>query len=349
MRPMNAIGCVLLSTLALGCIPTLSQPRGEAHLASMEAASRHHHHGRIEQAAQAWDEAARTAERRVDREEAEYRRARALLRLERDHEALEVLDAISARRPIARRTIRALFDAARIRLGLGETERAHDALTFIVNERPGDGPASRALRLLMQARASEPAASRLAFLRALYEKVGASDLGDDLLTFEAEIHLERGDRAASVATYERLLREHPYPHGQRWDETLERLADLAEEDGDYAGAVAYLTRMVQVQESTVTPGSQTLPGMPAARLRIARIYRDHLHDPERAASHFARTYEQFPTSRLGDDALYELGAMWLDADQRERGCAMLARVVREFEVGHARRRAARRIEAECER
>jgi hypothetical protein len=85
--------------------------------------------------------------------------------------------------------------------------------------------------------------------------------------------------------------------------------------------------------------------MPEARMRIARIYRDRLHDPVRAAEEFRGVYGQFETSLLRDDALYEMGAMWIDAGQQAEGCAMLRRVVAEFEVGHARRLASRRIEA----
>lgn len=333
--------------LLVGCVPTLSQPRGEAHLAAMRDATRHHHHGRMEDAAAAWDEAARTAERRVDRDEAAYRRARTLLRMDRATEALAALDEIAERRPISRRTVRATFDAALIRLERGETERAYAALEWIVRERPGDGPASRSLRLLMSGREGEAAGARLAFLRDLYEEVGTSDLGDDILTFEAQILRDRGDRAGAVRVYERLLEDHPYPHGQRWDDTLHRLADMAVEDGEYERAIAYLERMIADHVETVTPGSQTLPGFPLARLRIARIYRDHLDDPERAAAHFRRMHDQFPTSRLRDDALYELGAMWLDRGEPARGCPILHEVFTEVEVGHARRLAADRFELEC--
>src|SRR5690606_34243534 len=150
-----------------------------------------------------------------------------------------------------------------------------------------------------------------------------------------------------IRALERIVREHPYPRGQRWDDALFRLADLAEEDGEHEAAIAHLTRLVSLHEETVVPGSQTLPRMPEARLRIARIYRDRLRDTPRAAAHFTGMYEQFPTSTLRDDALYELGAMWLDTGSHTEGCAMLARVVSEFEVGHARRLAARRIEREC--
>lgn len=343
-----AVGAALaLSILSSGCIATISQPRGAAHLAAMRDASRHFHHGRREEAASSWAEAARAAERRVDRDEAEYRHARTLLDLHREREALEILDAIARRRPISRRTVRALFDAALLRIELGETERAYESLTWIVNEQSWAGPASRSLRILMDARAGEPIASRLAFLRELYARVGEDDLGDDILWFETDLQLEAGDRAAAIATLERIVREHPYPHGQRWDDALFRLADLAEEDGDYRGAIEHLRRIVDPHEHTVVPGSQTLPRMPEARLRIARIYRDRLHDPARAAEHFTGTYAQFPTSLLRDDALYELGVMWLEHGERGEGCAALERVVSEFEVGHARRLAERRIAADC--
>ncbi len=146
---------------------------------------------------------------------------------------------------------------------------------------------------------------------------------------------------------ERLVREHPYPFGQRWDDALWRLADLAEEAGDERGAIAHLQRMLAPHEETVTPGSQTLPRMPAAQLRIARIYRDRLDDPARAAESFNETYARFPTSRLRDDALYELGTMWIERGEPERGCAVLARVLDEFEVGHARRLAAARVTRDC--
>lgn len=345
MRASLAV-VVALASLSIGCTPSLSQPRGAAHLAAMGEATRHYHHGRMQEAADAYGVAARAAERRVDRDEAEYRRARTLLRMGNESEALAMLDAIAARRPISRRTIRALFDAALIRMELGENGRAMEALLFIVNERPGDGPASRSLRLILDAR---PAAARLAFLRALHERVGATDLGDDILWYEADLSIELGDREGAVAALEQIVREHPYPYGQRWDDALWRLADLAEEAGDPRGAIAYLARMIDPHELTVTPGSQTLPRMPDARLRIARIYRDRLDDPVRAAEHFTGTYSQFPTSRVRDDALYELGVMWLERGEHDEGCAMLARVVREFDVGHARRLAEERTTRDCAR
>jgi tetratricopeptide (TPR) repeat protein len=340
-------GSIAIALVLSACTPTISQPRGEAHLRAMREATRHYHHGRIDRAAEAWERAGRAAERRVDRDEAEYRQARAYLRMGEPLAALALLDAIAERRPISRRTIRALFDSALIRVELGETERAHEALRFIVNERPGDGAAGRALAILLDTGAPDEA--RLAFLRELYERVGESDLGDDILDREAAILRERGDLDGAVRTLERLVRDHAYPRGQRWDDALWRLADIAEERRRFPAAIDYLERMIAIHELTVTPGSQTLPRMPEAILRIARIYRDRLHDPVRAAQSFQRVEAGFPTSRLRDDAIYELGVMWLELGARGEGCAALERVARQFEVGRARRLAQQRIEASCER
>lgn len=329
-----------------GCVPaTISAPRGEEHLAAMRQATTHYHHGRVAEAAEAWEEAARTAERRVDRDEAEYRQARALLRLERREEAMAMLDEIARRRPISRRTVRARFDAALIRQELGLEAQAQDSYRWIVEERPGDGPAGRSLVLHLASYPDD--AARLVFLRGLYDRVGESDLGDDILFYAAEMHVDAGEEEAAIELFERLVRDHPYPRGQRWDNALFRLADLADARGDHVGAIRHLRRILELFETTVIPGSQTLPRMPEARMRIARTYRDHLHDWERAAEEYRLVYRQFTTSLLRDDALYEMGAMWLDAGERAEGCNVLRQVVSEFEVGHARRLAARRIEQDC--
>ncbi len=341
---MTRAPSLALSLALSGCIATISEPHSEAHVAAMREATRHHHHGRMEEAAEAWDEAARTADRRVDRDEAEYRRAQTFRRLGRTDEALALFDAIEARRPISRRTMRARFEAARIRIDRGETEAGHAALEAIVRERPEDGPARRALAILLAARSAE---AQLAFVRELYLVVGETDLGDDLLATEARLLEAAGDLDGAVATLERIVREHPYPRGQRWDDALTHLADLAEARGDFAGAIAHLERMIGPHTQTVIPGSQTLPTFPRAGLRIARLYRDGLDDPEAAERAFRAMVAEFPTSLLRDDALYELGAMWLDRGQPARGCPVLREVVEGFDVGHARRLAQRRLDADC--
>jgi tetratricopeptide (TPR) repeat protein len=143
------------------------------------------------------------------------------------------------------------------------------------------------------------------------------------------------------------VRDHPYPQGRRWDDAIAKLAEMDVEDGHPLVAIARLERMLERYENTTIIGSYTQSGMPMAQLNIARIYRDELRDYDEADSQFRRVVRRFPDSILHDDASYERGAMWLDQGERERGCDILRDVVEDFEVGHPRRLAAARVEADC--
>lgn len=315
----------------------------------MAQAGRHHHHGRMREAAQAYGQAARHAERRVDRDEALYRQAKVLERAGEHARAVAILDEVAARRPVSRRTVRALFDASKLRVELGRRDEGLAGYRQLVRAHPEDGLASRALFLLLaDFERRDDADGALAFLEQLDREVGRSTLGDDVLAHRADLLLARGDREGAKRALERIVAEHPYPHGQRWDDALTRLADLAGEDGDWPAAVRYLERMLAVHEWTSAPGSYTLPSFPEARLRVARIHRDHLRDPAAARASFVATYEEFPTSRVRDDAMVELGEMLLDGGDRVEGCGILKDAVEEFEVGSARRRAAARIGRDCQ-
>jgi TolA-binding protein len=343
----RVLALALLAALP-GCPPTLSSERGDAYLDAMAAADRAHTAGREDEAIDAWRTAAAASERRVDRDEAEHRAALSLLREGRLDEALALFEAIAAREPVSRRTVRAMFEVARIHRARGERDLALAGFRRIVTEHPADGPASRSLRILVsELRGTEGDEAALALLRALDEAHHATDLGDDVLTYEAEILREQGQRDAARALYERIVAEHAYPRGQRWDDTFMRLADMAEEDGDHEAAIRYLERMIDPHALGLPPGSYTLPHMPDAAMRIAHILRDEVHDVDRAASAYRRMHDSFPTSLLRDDALEEMGEMLLDAGRRDDGCAALQQVLDENEVGAAARRARERRARDC--
>lgn len=339
----NALALVLLA----GCPPTLSAPRGEAHLDAMAEASRHHAHGRDEEAIASWDEAARTAERRVDRDEAEWRAALELRRAGRLDEARARFDAIAARRPISRRTVRARFEVGRILLEQGARDEALAVLRDLCLSHPGDGPASRALAIVVGELEERDPAALESFLRELDERVASTDLHDDALTHLAELLRRRGDREGARAAYERIVTLHPYPHGQRWDDTFMRLADMAEEDGDPRAAIRYLERMIEVHAHGIRPGSYTLPLMPEAATRMAHLWRDALGDWERAAAVYRAAYDRFDTSRSRDDWLVELGELLVAHDRQAEGCETLRRATREFDAGSAVRRAREVLASAC--
>jgi len=337
--------CALLP----GCPPTLSSERGDHYLDAMAAADRDHVAGRDDAAIADWRQAADAAERRVDRDEAEHRAALSLRREGRLDEALALFSEIAARRPISRRTVRAMWEVTRIQMEQGRRDEALSGLRAIVLEHADDGQASRALRTLMaELRPHEGDDAASALLNELDARVRATDLGDDVLTDLAQIERDHGRRDEARAHYERIVVEHPYPRGQRWDDTFMRLADMAEEEGDHEGAIRYLERMIEPHALGLPPGSYTLPHMPEGAIRIARILRDEVHDVDRAAAAFRRAHDGFPTSLLRDDCLVEMGEMFLDAGRRDEGCRALEQAISETEVSAAVTRARSRHQASCE-
>jgi TolA-binding protein len=338
------VTALLLSLLVGGCIPTLSKQRGEEHVRALERGDRLHAEDDYDGAAQAYARAASSAERRVDREEALYRRARSLRRAGRLEEAVRVLDEIAAAEPVSRNTVRARYDAARIRIELGDREGGIAGLMTVIREHPDHGNALHALAIVADdAEAEGGVAARRRLLEELDPQIAQSELHDDLLFALAELELEQDDRQAGRRALERIVDEHPYPQGNRWDEALLRLADLAEEDGDPAGAIEHLEALTLRHEGTWSPGSYTRPSMPRAQLRIARLERDERGDLDRAASAYRRLYDDYPTSTLRDDALFELGDLEERRGDHDAACDLYRRVVEEFEVGRARREAERRL------
>ncbi len=335
---------VLVSLIASACVPTLSQPRGDAHLASLARADRLHAADDFDGAAREYETAAQSAERRVDREEARYRRTRSLLRAGRRAEALAELDALAANEPISRNTVRALYDASSLRLEDGDAAGALAGFERIVRSHPDHGLALRSLdRWVAQVTEAEGPEAGTALLVGLDEPLRESDLHDYVLFRLAERALVADDRIAAERYFARVVAEHPYPEGELWDDALVRLADLAEESGDADAAVAHLSALTSRHEGTWSPGSYTLPTMPLAELRIAELERDVRSDLDAAEAAFQRLYDDYPTSRLRDDALFGLGDLMERRGRMDDACALYRRVVSEFEVGRARRIAATRL------
>jgi tetratricopeptide (TPR) repeat protein len=336
-------------SLAAACVPTISQPRGEQHLAKLAEAEADQHAGRYEEAVAAYKAAAASAERRVDRDEALYRASRVLARMDRLPEAIALCDELAAADPPARRTLRARLDAARYRLSTGEEARAEQDLLRLVLEDPDSGAGKSALRLLI-ARHVEAATSHdeaLAWLDGLLGQVKDAPSQETLLNVKAEVLLALGRRADAIQTLEQQIARFPYPKGHRWDDALYRLADLALDDGDPTRAIGYLEKMIEVHESSFIVGSYTRPLFSKAALRIARIYRDQLHDPAAALKAYGRVRSEFPKSLVADDALQEEAELLFAQGKKDEACALLREVLEQHEVGAARHRAEAQLAKDC--
>jgi tetratricopeptide (TPR) repeat protein len=345
---LKLLGLPLL-LLLVGCPPTLSKPRGEGYEEKLAEAARHQNAGRLEAATEAYAEASRRAERRVDQDEARYRQARAMLRSERYEEAVRLLDRIGDRKPPSRRTGRAIFDAARIRYEqLEQYAQAKAGFERVIREFPDEGLGGRAIYFIIEDfRRQDELAAALPYLDARYREVRATTLGDDVLWAKAALLREREERDAEQRTLERLVRNHPYPMGHNWDEAIMRLAEIHLEREEPKLAIEVLEKLVVEVETTTIIGSYVRSTMPKAYMWIGTIYRDELGDRPKADRVFGRFHRLFPRSVLNDDVRYERGVMWVDAGETDRGCEILKKLVSDYDVGNARRRAEARIESDC--
>ncbi len=332
----------------MACVPTLSKPRGDKHLAFLAEAERDQHHGRLEAAALAYDRAAIAAERRVDRDEALYRESRVFARLHDYPRALALCVSLAEAKPASRRTWRAVLDGARYRLELGQGERAESDLRMLVVEHGDSGEGKSALGILIERRVRiADMESGLAYLRALSSEARSGFVAEALAYEEADLLIALGRSPEARTVLSSQIERFPYPRGALWDDALWRLADLAEDADDPQAAVEYLSRMLVAHEKALHVGSYTRPRFSLAALRIARIYRDRLRDSDAAVKAFQRVRDQFPGSLVADDALEEEAELWFAAGDRAQGCARLRTLLEEHEVGGAHRRASARVAADC--
>jgi tetratricopeptide (TPR) repeat protein len=339
--------------LALGlsaCAPTLSKPRGNDHLNALAEAQTAQHHGRLDDAIADYQRAADTAERKVDRDEALYRQSRVYARKGDFKGAIAVCDKLGDEKLIARRTLRARLDASRYRLRENiEVEKAENDLRDLMEDEPDSAAAQSALRLLVVRHVDdvEDKEVGLAWIRETRAQVKQSSLGEPLMGAEAELlmQLKRKDEAKLVL--QRQVQRYPYPQGRRWDDALWQLADIALEDENPKEAIDYLQQMVDAHEVSFVIASYTRPRMPKAALRIARIYRDDLRDPDKALNAYALVRSEFPRSTVVDDSLAEEAEMRIARGERDEGCDLYKQLMENHEVGSARRRAEARIASEC--
>src|SRR5262249_22100862 len=129
---------------------------------------------------------------------------------------------------------------------------------------------------------------------------------DETLRYERGRLLERqGSLLEARDAYLDGAARHPYPQGVLWDDALVPAASCEERLGRPLAAIALLERMLAERESSWKIASYDRAHYAEARFHVAEIFRDRLHDPERARSEFRRVYSEHTTSRLRDDALWQ--------------------------------------------
>ncbi|HEY4158537.1 MAG TPA: tetratricopeptide repeat protein [Polyangiaceae bacterium] len=315
----------LFALLVAACAPTLPAP----YVHARDGAERAYSSGDYARAAELWLEAARTARPGRDHDEADYRAAASFERAEDLAHARALYQELA--RGHSERAPRASFDLAELEIKTGDAERGYAALEAAVHAYPSSGVAGTALnRYLSRVSEQGGPSAVLAYVAQAEPSLDKSERAEQLLYARARALDELTQSEQALAAYLAVAARFPYPYGAYWDDALFRGAADAELLGRPEQAISLLTRMLAERETSRLSGSYERPRYAEAAFHVAEIYRDRLHDAAAAKRAFARVFDDFPTSTLRDDALWNLALLAHAQGDGADSCASLARLVREL-------------------
>ncbi|MGZ3417919.1 MAG: tetratricopeptide repeat protein [Polyangiales bacterium] len=303
---------------------------GKPFVRAYAAGDRAYSAGRFLEAADDYEQAAKTAERPRDREEALYAAAEAHERAGDIPGALSRYDAL-AKEKGGERSIRAKFRAAELRIAHGEEKRGYSELEEILKEAPEHGMARRSmLTIANHIEATQGKDAAIAWLEKLAKDNAGNRLGEEA-SYESSSRREaNGDDKGALAGFLACATAYPYPKGALWDDSLFRASLLHEKLGDVPAAIADLERMLADREKSYASGSYNRPRMPSAQFRIAELQRDKLGNKAAARASFHRVYVEHPTSVLRARALFFEGELARDANDGSSACSLARKLLDEF-------------------
>jgi tetratricopeptide (TPR) repeat protein len=323
--PSWAGAALALSVYLLACGPSFPP----AYDASTASARQAYERGQYAMAAQHWAEAARVAPNTREQDECRYRQAVSLQRAGLELQARSILRALG-QRSTGQRAARARFDHASSLIRSGKEVDGFAELRRAVLQFPDSGLAPKATRqLLERERERSGAQAALVLLAELERSTGESDLNQVLLYERAKLTEEAAGAAAALRAYRALIVRHPYPGGSYWDEAILRAAELERGLGRPQRAIEWLQFLLGHREQSNFMGSYERHYSKAQWL-LAEIARDDLEDWQRARSEFQVVFEDYPTSLLGDDALFEAARLSHAHGQDAQACNDVRRLQQEF-------------------
>ena len=312
---------LLVALLVAGCGTTVTQfARHEA------AAERAYGAGRYDEAASEWAQAARSAARSGQRDEARYRRAASLSRAGRFEQARAALEELLRDSPKGPRSARAAYDRAVLSIEHGSNGRGYVELDAMLRTYPDAGVAGAALERYLDWLLPRGEEAVRAYLGSL-ASVEGTELGEKVL-YETARSLERSsDPRAARDAFERVAARYPYPTGVLWDDALWNAADLDVKLDEPEKAIALLSQLLSRRETAYVQGSYERSRYAEAEFRIAELYRDRLADVPRARAAFERLWEAHPNSRLRDDAKWNAATLAIALGDEVGACRDLAQLV----------------------
>jgi TolA-binding protein len=314
--------CVLLLCAACG------SPPPAAYVSENDQAQAARVKGQHLLAAQHYERAAALADKPRDAEEARYRAAGAYASGGEPARAEALYRSLAAQGQDAERRARADFALAELLEKTGREAEAQTQRDHALSKNPDSGLARDALARRISYLEGQGGSERvLAYLQGLGPSLTQSELGETIAYRRARELDKAGKTAEARDAYLACAARYPYPGGSYWDDALFRAAEKQLELGAPDQALAELRRMLAEQESASIVGSYQRGRYAEAQLKIAEIYRDVLHDPLRARSELRKVWQNHPTSRLVDDALFQEALLAHSAGDEAGACAPLSIIV----------------------
>ncbi len=316
-----AVALVTTALLALGaCAPSFS----DTYERERAAAIRTYGAGRYVEAAQHWEQVAKEAPNKRQRYEALYRAAVSYKRGKRPSEARALYERILKEAPKTSRAPRAAYDLADIQIEAGQDSAGFKAMEQVLEAYPDASTGPSALnRYLIWLEDQQGDGAAKAWLEARIPRQESTELGQYLHYAYAKLLANMGDKRGAVARYLLVADRYPYPQGALWDDSLFHAAELEEELGNPKAAVQHLKRMLKEREPSSLSGSYERPRYSESQYKIALLYRDALHQPDRAIEEFERLRKDFTTSILRDDAAWQEAKLRLSRGDRRGACSAM--------------------------
>ena len=264
--------------------------------------------------------------RRAACAEAYSGRAELLVDLGRIEQAIEAFDqaagALAAESPSA--AARATLRSGQLRLDRGDEVAAYQRLWAVVTTWPETAFAGDALKVLLRDGRTRNPDQLYQVLAQLNARIGSSEIGDNLEWAMADLaEHEKEDPGLARRHLDRLVASHP--KSGLVDDARWHGARLSRALGDPAGAAERLRALLATREvSWGGAGSYFSVWLDNAQLELGRVLRDELHQPAEALAAFEQLPGDYPASILVDDALWERAVTLERMGQGKRACAVLA-------------------------
>ncbi|MBL8682817.1 MAG: tetratricopeptide repeat protein [Myxococcales bacterium] len=332
----------LVCALASAC----AYQRPYAFREAFSSAQRAQRLGRSLEAAHAFDRAAATTARPLDRDEAIYRAGQAYRRAGDVETALARFEWLATHGDDAARRTRGELEAVRIYFDRGQWDRAEQVAIEVAARQPAMGAGRRAIELaLIEADTRDATyAATERFAARAWARLSNTELAATLDVELARRRRRAGRHRDAITLYERALTWR-YPHNPRWDDASLELARIHEEAGRFAEALAVIDRALSMREQLVLiPGSAVRPKFPELALERAKVL-EAMGELGRAADAYRALYVDFRDSTLRDDALENESRVRRAMGDAARSCAVDAQLAREFPCTRRGRAALERARA----